>query len=203
MGVATLGGHTFRVDPTSVSWDFSVTAVDIPAVGGKIVQVLGAKLNDMVVTGSFGVGGWREQEAFLEKMKAMASSQFGMTSGLVTNGEPLRFQYPPKGWDFLVYLTQYADPRGGRRSVTLDPKTEHAPQWQLTLTIIEDNAGLTKVATDAYIARLAEGVGWKQTKFNGPMTAQEVEETMQGRTIEQYLAEQFALSGPSDGMRGV
>lgn len=192
MGLATLGGHAFRLDPRVVSWDFSIIAVDTPTIGGKVVQVLGATLGDMTVTGSFGVGGWQEQERFLQTMKDMADSQFSKAGGKVGLSEPLIFRYPPKGWDFLVYLTGYKQP-GGVGSVLLDDSV-HAPEWQLTLFLVEDNAGLTKVAIDTYIARLAEGIGWKQTVYNGPMNFSDVEATLQGRTFEQYVSEQLGIS---------
>jgi hypothetical protein len=177
MGVARLGPHRFRLDPKSISWDFKIHAVDVPAVGGKVVQVLRASLGDMTVTGSFGVGGWREQEAFLEEMKSIGSKHVEDQKRPSQDG-PIRFRYPPMGWNFLVYLKGFTQP-GARGSIQLDDKIVDIP-WQLTLFIVEDNNGLTKVTKDAYIARLAEGIGWKQTKYNGPMSLAEVQETFSG-----------------------
>lgn len=172
MGLATLGDHTFRIDPTSVSWKYAVKSRDFNTVGGKVVQIFGARIEDMTVTGSFGVGGWQEQAAFLEKMKTVGTAQ--VTSGLNGNtpSPPLHFRYPPKGWDFLVYLTKFTDPRGPS-SVHLED-TNFAPKWSLTLFVVEDNTGLQQVAMDSFISRLADGLGWKQTSYNGPLTQADV-----------------------------
>jgi len=165
MGLATLGSHTFRIDPSSAEWKYSVKTCDIKTVGGKVVQVFGARIEDMTITGSFGVGGWQEQAAFLEAMKTIADAQVSSALVSQSTAEPLRFLYPPKGWDFLVYLTAFSDPAGSS-SVHLED-TNFAPEWSLTLFVVEDNSGLHQVASDAFIARLAAGMGWHQSVYNG------------------------------------
>jgi hypothetical protein len=190
MGLATLDGVPFRLDPTSASWDFSIKTNVINTVGGRVVQVIGVDLGDMMVVGTFGVGGWREQQAFLERMKQVGERQVNHPEA-----PPMRFLYPPRGWDFLVYLrsyTQPASPSGGDSVYVANEII--APQWALTLFMVEDNAGLKKVAQDAYIARIAAGLGWKQTKYNGPMTADEVHATLGGLSITDYLAKQFGFA---------
>ena len=189
MGLATLGSFTFRLDPESVEWDYRIKYVDKKTVGGKVVQILGATFGDMRLEGSFGVGGWEEQADFLAKMKALADQQVKDASVVNSSAEPLQFRYPPKGWDFLVYLRAYTNPRGPA-SVRLATE-EFAPRWGLTLFIVEDNTGLRKVAADRIIARLSAGLGWKQTKYNGPMDMTEVSATLAGRGIQGYLQEEF------------
>lgn len=185
MGVATLGNHRFRIDPTSIRWDYTIKAREIQTVGGKVVQIFGANLGDMTVTGTFGTGGWQEQARFLAAMEAIGDRQAKNTTA-----DPIHFRYPPKGWDFLVYLTAYAQP-GASKSVRLSPEIT-APQWRLTLLIVEDNSGLKQVAMDAFLARLAEGIGWKQTIYNGSMTMDEMSKVTGGQTGE-YLLKQAGI----------
>lgn len=167
MGQATLAGRPFRLDPNSVSWNFSTKAADKPTVGGKVIQVYGTQISDMTITGEFGVGGWQQQEAFLKEMKEMGAKQARVARLSRSQAQPFRFTYPPRGWEFLVYLKAYSNPEGGR-AVRHEPGIFN-PKWQLTLFIVEDNSGLKLVAQNAYISRLVKGMGWKRTDFNGPV----------------------------------
>src|SRR4051812_24078460 len=58
-GQATLsfaGGPSvkFRIDPTEISWDFKINTSVTNTVGGRVVQVTGATLSDIIVHGGFG-----------------------------------------------------------------------------------------------------------------------------------------------------
>jgi hypothetical protein len=164
MGLAVLGPHRFRLDPSSVSWQFTIKTNAFETIGGRVVQVYGTDIGDMTVTGSFGVGGYTEQLAFLESMRGLGENQ-AITARATTNKPPLHFLYPPRKWDFLVYLKDFS--QGGGESVQVAPDNVAIP-WTLTLFIVEDNSNVKKVAQDAYIARLAAGLGWKLTDYNGP-----------------------------------
>jgi len=192
MGLATLGPFQFRLDPHTVSWDYEITAIDIPTIGGKVVQVLGSHLGDMKVTGSFGKGGWREQEKFLIAMKAIGDDQVNAQRVSNSTRQPMRFRYPPKGWDFGVYLTSFKQP-GQFGSVQLDNTTVNL-QWELTLFIVEGAQALKKVAQDVFIARLSQGLGWKQTEYNGPMTLSDVEKTLGGESVVDFISAEFGIA---------
>lgn len=194
MGVATLNGRPFRIDPTSIEWAYTIKTAVIETVGGRVVQIFGTDIDDMTVMGTFGVGGWQEQIDFLN-----VASQWA--EGVANNptGPPMRFIYPPNGWDFLVYLRAFS--QAGGASVVMDNMTP-APPWMLTLFVIEDNTGLRPVkdaAIEAYITRLSQGIGWKQTEYNGPdpnwKTApdpfSEVSGTLGGASVEQFVTTAF------------
>ncbi len=180
MGVARFAGRHFHIDPRSVSWNFETKTNDFSTVGGKVVQVYGTKITDMIVEGEFGLGGWQDQLKFLQSMKDIASAQ--ARAGKVSQSQtpPARFSYPPRGWDFLVYLKAYDNPRGGK--AVRHHNEEVNPAWRLTLFIVEDMSelGVKKVAQDAYVSRLSRGLGWKRTKFNGPYGNEALDSTIQG-----------------------
>lgn len=189
-GMATLGGKPFLIDPSQVQWDFAVKAAEKMTVGGKVVQVFGTKLGDMVVSGSFGFGdraagdeaGWEYQSRYLGQVQRWAAQS-------VNNGAPLRFTFTPRGWDFHVYIKAYSGRQGP--AVGLTP-TEFNPAWTLTFFIVEDNTGvIVKATRDIYISRLLNGVGWKQTKYNGPKQ-EEVDALLSpyGGDIGGYIAAQ-------------
>jgi hypothetical protein len=194
VGVATLGGVPFRIDPDSVSWSFKMKVADRPTVGGKVVQVLGTSLGDMTVTGRFGNGdralgdveGWQEQARFLAQVKAWVQEALD-SSGART----LRFVYPPRRWDFRVLIKAYNAPDGG--PAVRHDQADFNPGWQLVLFIVEDVAGrVVSGIQDLYIQRLMAGIGWRQSAYNGP-TQEQVDATLEpyGGDLSAYLAEQF------------
>lgn len=195
MGLATLGTHTFRLDPESISWEYTIKSRVFDTVGGQVVQVFGASIEDMTVIGSFGAGGWQEQQAFLTSMQQIADAQADQARVSNSTVPPMHFRYPPKGWDFMVYLTAFTQV-GGSDSVSLSNET-FAPKWQLTLFVVEDNAGLKQVAVDQFIARVSEGIGWHQTVYNGYMTQADMEAAI-GVGVGNYLQQQYGV-GPSGG----
>ena len=189
MSRATLGGVAFRLNPLSVRWDWTVKTKADPTIGGKVVQVFGLDPGDISVTGSFGIGGWEEQQAFLDRMKRLADSH------LVANARPIRFFWPSFGWDFQVWLKSYTGE--GPAAIQLS-NTVVAPQWTLALSIVEDNLSLRQVAADQYIARLSEGLGWQQSEFNGGMDFTDLQETLARRgvsTLPDYFAVGYGVSG--------
>lgn len=166
MGLATFAGRPFRIDPHSVSWDFQAKTNVTYTLGGKVIQVFGTSLSDMVVEGAFGVGGWQQQLLFLQQMKDISREQIRAGRTANSDAQPFQFTYSPRGWDFLVYLKAYQSPEG---DAVIQSNEMINPKWRLTLFIVEDNSGLKKVAQNAYISRMSEGIGWRQTEFNGPL----------------------------------
>lgn len=189
-GRASLAGRPFRLNPTSINWSFEAKVADIATVGGKVIQVLGTKVSDLVVSGTFGRGGWREQAEFLDWIKQVADRQ-------VENKPPVHFRYPAYGWDIPVYIKAYTTPDGGR-SIVLDNGIV-APRWDLVLFVVNSSATLEKVATDAYIARMAKGIGWKQTEYNGPLGIHALVETLGGMSVEQYLEQAYGIGSVPTG----
>ena len=172
--VATLGSWRVRIDPTQVAWDFSVKASVTPTVGGRVVQVYGVRLGTMRVTGTVGKAGWREANRLLAQIKAWGDAQ-----SKALHPAPLRFRYPPKRWDFAVFVTAMHAPDAPDGSAVLHANAVIAPKFTLELFIVEDNTKLATVAMDVWISRLAEGVGWKQTAYNGPLTQAQVDDLLQ------------------------
>lgn len=203
---ATLGGLTLRTSLDDIRWNFKMKVSDKKALGGKVIQILGTSVTDLTVTGSFGSGdrkkgdtaGWEEQERFRQQIKTWARN----TEGTLT---PLRFTFPPRGWDFRVFIKAYSAP--GRPFAVRQAVDEVNPKWQLTLFVVDD--GARKVITgirDLYVKRLMEGVGWKQTTYNGPTDTQSIEDILGPLSPREYLAQQaeaaYNGSGTFAGVAG-
>lgn len=191
MPFASLGGIVFDIDPDSVSWNFSMKISEKKTVGGTVVQVYGTQVGDMTVTGTFGplkgtdTEAWQSQERFRERVQTWAAAS--VTS---SGSKPLRFLYPPRKWDFQVFIKDYTSPDG--QSVH-HSNTIINPQWTLTLFIVQDTTNqIVKGIQDAYLARLMNGIGWKQTTYNGPMNSSDVTSQLGGKDLWNYLEGQYA-----------
>lgn len=182
MSVAQLGDWTFQLAPQSVEWDFSVKTSVQRTVGGKVVQVLGVNLGDLRMVGKFGSGGLVEQRRFVEWFHEQAKQQ---ADGIAF--EPLRFLFPHREWDMQVYLKKLTEP-GGSRSVKFDVGNFN-PEYALTLHITEDHSrfSIASATQLGYIERISREFGWERTKYNGPMTPEEVSENLGGRSIDEAL----------------
>jgi hypothetical protein len=138
MGLAKLGfangpSITFRVDPEGFDYNIKVHTSVINTVGGRVIQVLGATVSDVIVRGSIGEahnmgrgrnGGehpgvsWKLASQFFVQVQALQQLQSAgaNTPGSWKNGglflEPCTFVYSPKGLRFQCYIKAIVDPDG-------------------------------------------------------------------------------------------
>lgn len=157
-----------HVDPDSVRWTFDMKVSEHKTLGGKVIQVFGTELGDMVVSGKFGRpstkkgenAAWEAQDRFITQVLAWVD-----VDAETLNSKPLRFLYPSKKWDFKVYIKGFRSEQG-----SFEHNIDNInPGWVMTLFIQEDSTGVVvKGIKDMYLSRLMNGVGWKQTKYNGP-----------------------------------
>lgn len=199
MGQATLGfaggpSIRWRIDPNSISWDFKINTSVTNTVGGRVVQVTGATLSDIIINGSFGEdvrskvetdpgtdhGGasWRLHKRFEFNVRKMMEWQSRDARQHSKMAPPAVFKYPPRNWKFYVYVKAFQDPEGG--TSTFSPG-RFAHEYQLTLFVVQEGTTALKAAgsqdgtinqarakaINAYIGRLSDGIGWKPTMYNG------------------------------------
>ncbi len=190
-GLASLGfpqgpSVVLRLNPTSVSFNFRINTNVTETVGGRVVQVLGATLSDLTIQGSFGErrGGEHVEsrayaEQFLAKMKQMAEWQSRDATRHSPMNAPAVFSFPAKGWRFQVYIKDLTDPDGGG-SISHRPG-KFSYDYVLTLMVHADMSDTSKIlgksngalaikrdqAIQSYINRIADGIGWTFTEFNG------------------------------------
>lgn len=180
----------FRHDPNNVQWNFKINTAVQQTIGGRVIQVTGATLSDITVEGSFGEKkassagnppalSWQIAEKFLKEIKAMMEYQARDATLHQKMHKPAVFSYPPKGWRFGVYIKELTDQDGG----SITHKTgKFAHGYRLTLFIVDDRsqnlikaghgngviASQREAAIEAYINRISDGIGWKQSdRFNG------------------------------------
>jgi hypothetical protein len=193
MGTATLGfaggpAIVFRLDPESIGWNWQILTNVVDTIGGRVIQVTGAWLDDLTVEGSFGQDhstpdgeSWRQAEAFLRLVTALMEFQARDSNQQDLTHPPAIFTFPEKGWRFQVYIKDFSDADGGGSVVLAPGKFNN--RYQLTLFIVQDaSASLVQAGTTngvisqkseeaiaAYFARISDCVGWHFSQYNGPV----------------------------------
>lgn len=206
MALASLGFAggpqiTFRLNPSSIDWGFDIHTSVTNTVGGRVVQITGATLRDMTVTGYLGENraagasrdriddhagaSWRLHEAFIARCRAVMAYQSRDSRQHGKMHTPAVFNYPARNWRWQVYLKEVADLDGSAAIEHRTGKFSHG--YKLTLFIVQGGsdslvkAGSSQSTLDAaqakaiasYIARISEGIGWRQSEYNGGMADSE------------------------------
>ena len=195
MSQGTLGGIPFTFDPTAVAWRYTTKTKTTMTVGGKVVQAFGTTISDMVVKGFFGSGGTKAQAAFLAQVEAWVDAQTGTAQGTpgqyLFNGPPIQFVFPPRDWNFPVYITNYSQSEGGF-SIELENQIINYP-WELTLMIVnsapKSEASATLIQA---INKISANLGWYPNPYQG-----------QGMVPGQYLTDQTLIESNWPGQPGM
>lgn len=191
--LASLDGVPFRINPQSVSWNYSMKYSVTDTLGGRVIQLFGVVLGDLNIEGVFGSGGAAEQQIFVDRVSTIMKTQSPRHPK--ANPAPVKFVWPDRRWDFTCYVRSITQPglstSVGRRNEIINPG------WRIVLFIQQDNQEIIQAVKDAaayaYINRLTAGMGWKQTSWNGPTGTAELQDALHGQTLLQAL-----LSNPTD-----
>lgn len=195
--IASLGNIQFRINPSQVHWEYSIDTAVINTIGGRVVQVYGATLGDMTIQGLFGQPrdrghreSWELAEQFATDIGKLIQQQSTPPTAAQLQGtdptpmhQPFRFFYDDTAqlgaaghlWDFQVYVKSLADVRDPAYVVS-HRTGKFSYGYTLTLFVVEAaSQGLQQAAVDDFIKRLADGVGWQRTLYNGPMNAADLQ----------------------------
>jgi hypothetical protein len=91
-GVGTL---TFRTNPNSITWDYNLITNVQQTYGGRVIQILGAKVDNLQVKVDCGQGGWDYAAYVVQFMRDMMMTQ--------RNGKPGNFIYTTRNWNLQVF----------------------------------------------------------------------------------------------------
>lgn len=148
--------------------------------------MIGAYLDDLTVSGSFGQDhstpqgqSWRQAEAFLKVVTAIMERQASDSSQQAKMHPPAVFSYPQRSWRFQCYVKALTDADGGNSLVMTPGKFNQ--RYVLTLFIVPDGSSkLTRAGTTngvysakaeqaiaAYMSRISDGIGWHYSQYNG------------------------------------
>jgi hypothetical protein len=191
---ASINGIHFAVDPSSIRWDYTLKISTKPTIGGKVVQLYGYSLGNLVVSGSF--GSVERQAEFVRQIDAIAAAQAPMvTQGGAVAAAPVRFSWPSQKWDFWVYIMAI-----GQEGASVSIETSEAmnsPKYTLTMFVYEDNGNVVSPMVDnamtSYLHRITAGLGWTQSEYNGPLTVGDRNTILAGQTLFDYAFVQYGL----------
>lgn len=159
----------------AIQWAYALNTQSTPTIGGEVVQVLSCSAGPMSITGKTAglttnknalldpkfVPGWQPKGTqqpytpnhelfaimswFREYMEHAGANTFG---NVRRDERAIRFQYPERGWDFWIMVTNLSGFRYDREVI--------APEWSLTAEIVTDNAldyfeGLTMNSFQDYL----------------------------------------------------
>jgi len=170
MGLAKLGfaggpSLTFRIDPELIDYNIKVHTAVTNTVGGRVIQILGTTVSDVIIQGSIGEDrsmgrdtngehagvSWKMASNFFLNIQAMQQLQ---TVGTNTPGsakktgfflEPATFIYSPKGIRFQCYIKSIVDPDGDGTAGVVHKVGRSNYRYVLTLfPVQEGSTDLTK-----------------------------------------------------------
>ena len=157
-GVASLRfkGRTlrFRTNPNEMWWSYRLNTNVEETYGGRVVQMLSVRIEDLLVKVDCGRGGWRYFMHIVDFLRYM------MVEQRKNGGQTGTFEYTTRRWKMEVY------------ALTIpfqDNVTATVRELELRFKIQEDISGLmSQLTLSAELLRLQEGIGWRKTEYNTP-----------------------------------
>jgi hypothetical protein len=171
MGVASLGfpggpSIRFRVDPEAIDYNIKVHTSKTDTVGGRVIQVLGSSISDVVIRGSLGEShshgrdtngehagvSWKIAVEFFARVQAMQQLQ---SAGANLPGsaapytlKPATFVYSPKGLRFQCYIKSVQDPAGDGTAGVVHKVARSNYQYVLNLFPVQEGSmGLVRAGS--------------------------------------------------------
>lgn len=157
-GIASLtfGGDTlrFRTNPNEIWWSYSLNTHVEQTYGGRVVQILSTRIDDLVIKIECGRGGWDYMNKVVDFLRKMMIEQ------RKDGGKTATFSYTTRRWKMKVYAL----------SVPFqDTVTATVRELEIRFKVQEDLTGeMSKLALDTELARLQDGIGFKYGPYNKP-----------------------------------
>ena len=146
-GVCTLsfGSQTlqFRTNPNEITWDYQLITHVEETYGGRVIQILGCKMDNLKVKVDCGQGGLPYLMYVVQFMRDLMVTQ--------RNGQPATFTYTTRNWKLKVFALDVP---------FHDSVTETVRELELSFKIQEDVAGTqTSASIASALSVLQDGIG--------------------------------------------
>jgi len=158
MPFAKISDYTFKVNPHTASWTYSLKINPIDTYGGRVVQILSRSIEGLSIAGYLsckGVGEYRWKE-----MESFERSIIDIMNWQANNKRPVTFSFPPLSWTGQVYVTGYSDVKYDMESTAIS--------YTLTMEVDDGFEGVSLSATDEGLSSIPDGVNWTRNKYNMP-----------------------------------
>src|SRR6201988_3305233 len=91
-----VGTLRFRTNPNEFSWSYTLNKRIEPTYGGRVVQLLGTKIDDFKFKADCGGGRWSYMNKVAKFMREIMVVQ--------RNGTPATFEYTTRGWKLNCFI---------------------------------------------------------------------------------------------------
>lgn len=140
----------FRTNPNEILWDYELITNVEQTYGGRVIQILGVKMDNLVVKVDCGQGGWPYAMQVIQYMRDMMVTQ--------RDGKAGTFTYTTRRWQLQVFA---------RNVPFFDSVTETIRELQLEFNVQEDVAKTnTSASISDALTALQNGIGWTVSGFN-------------------------------------
>jgi hypothetical protein len=159
-GIATLshpevGSFRFRSNPKEFNWNYTLTKRVDQTYGGRVIQLLGTRIDDFTFKADCGAGRWEYMNRVAKFMRDIMIRQRG--------GKPATFEYTTRGWKFNAFVVAVP---------FADAVEEVLREFDVSLKVQEDVSGvMSKGTLSAELRRLQDGIGFRRSKYNDPIFA--------------------------------
>jgi len=114
------------VNPDSIVWSYGLNTQNYQTFGGEVVQILSMFIEDMTITGT--ISSYSKMETIYQWFVSyMQLATQGKTQAYDTT--PVTFEYPARGWKFLIQPKSAPGFRYGKDVV--------APTWSISAAVVE------------------------------------------------------------------
>ena len=157
-GIASLyhpevGTLRFRSNPKEFNWSYTLNKRIDQTYGGRVIQLLGTRIDDFTFTADCGSGRWEYMNKVAKFMRDVMVKQRG--------GVPATFEYTTRGWKFNAYVASIP---------FADAVEEVLRQFDVSLKVQEDVSGVMSQNTlSAELRRLKDGIGFRRSRYNDPL----------------------------------
>ena len=173
----------FRANPKQFNWSYTLNKRIDQTYGGRVIQLLGTRIDDFSFTADCGTGRWAYMNRVATFMRDVMIAQRG--------GRPATFEYTTRGWRFNAYIVSVP---------FADAVEEVLREFEVTMKVQEDLSGLISRNTlTAELRRLQDGIGFRRSKYNDPRGGQN---TQQRTDSESFLYDGTQVAGRLAGAAG-
>lgn len=147
-----VGTLRFRTAPTEFGWSYTLNKRIDQTYGGRVVQLLGTKIDEFSFKADSGGGRWDYSNKVSKYMRDVMIAQ--------RNGTPVTFEYTTRGWEMNLFVV----------SVPFQDAIEEVRrEFQIQCKIQEDISGvMSRNTLSAELRRLQAGINFKRGKYNDP-----------------------------------
>jgi hypothetical protein len=174
----------FRTNPNEFNWQYALTKRIENTYGGRVVQLLGTKIDEFTLKADAGGGRWEYMNRIATFCRDVMIHQ--------RNGVPATLDYTTRGWRLNVYVVSVP---------FADAVEEVLREFEIVFKVQQDVSGtMSRQTLSAELARLRDGIGFQRSKYNDPRlqggnTVADQEQSIAATTVDALVSGLGGLLG--------